>query len=95
MTKKDFPFLLKDTVLFKITSFLQSIFAQGKGPSLPCSNASLAVDGPVDDVEEGVGTWKDHPRVLVYGVSVDPDVNVGPGTLHLARRLIVPHSELG
>lgn len=49
----------------------------------------LRVDGPVDDIKEDVSSRKDNPRVLVYGVSVYPNVHVAPGWLHLARNLWV------
>lgn len=54
----------------------------------------LGVDGPVDDVEEDVGTGKDNPGVLVNSVGVDPNVHVASGRLHLPCDLRVVQSHL-
>lgn len=56
---------------------------------------SLWVYGPVDDVKENVCSGKNNPRVLVYGVGVDPDVNITSGCLHLACDLRVVQRHLG
>ncbi len=59
------------------------------------SAVALSVDGPVDDVEECVSGGKDPSGVLVYGVSVYPDVDVAPGCLHTTRSLAVGEGQLG
>lgn len=55
----------------------------------------LRVDGPVDDVKEDVRAGKHHPRVLVYGVCVYPNVHVASGWFHLSCDLGVVQRHLG
>lgn len=55
----------------------------------------LQVDGPVDDVKKDVGSRKDDPWVLVYGMGVYPDVHVASRCLHLACDLWVVQCHLG
>lgn len=59
------------------------------------ASSPLRVDGPIDDVEEDVRTRKQNPRVLVYGVGVDPDVHVASGWPDLACDLRVIQGNLG
>ena len=61
----------------------------------PTRGPGLAVDGPVDDVEQSVGPWEYDPGVLVYGVGVNPHVDVSSGAPHLTRDLRVPQRHLG
>lgn len=53
----------------------------------------LGVDRPVDDVEEDVGSRKEDPGVLVYGMCVDPDAVVGAGA-NMTGDLVILHSQL-
>jgi len=56
--------------------------------------SGLAVHGPVDEIEEDVGTREDHPGVLVDGVRVLDDVEGAQAPLLLGGGGLAAHGQV-